>query len=192
MAKLRTFIAVEVTSAIRQQAEGLVDQLSRTEANVKWVDGFDMHWTVKFLGEVSSRDSIDVCRAMKRAAKQVTPFSIVASGAGAFPAADRPRTVWLGVGEGQEAFIELHDLLEEELADIGYRSERRRFQPHITLGRVRRSPRGVDELGGLITEQAEFDAGRMEVSELVLFSSRLLRDGPEYDVLAKVPLGKGK
>ncbi len=190
MATLRTFIAVELPSPIRQSALDLIEQLQGTPANVKWVGEMELHWTLKFLGEVSSRDIASVCRAMTRAAAQVPAFTLEVKGAGAFPKPDRPRTVWLGAGEGADSFVALHEELEKVFEPLGFRSERRRFQPHITLGRVRRSPFGVDELGGLIAEHADFDAGNMRVDEIVAFSSQLKPSGPTYEMLGRASLGR--
>ena len=33
--------------------------------------------------------------------------------------------------------VALHDRVEAPLAELGYREEHRRYQPHLTLGRVR-------------------------------------------------------
>jgi len=190
MATLRTFIAVELSAGVQQSALDLIDSLQGTAANVKWVETSQLHWTLKFLGEVKSREIPSVCRAMIQAAKSVPTFKVEVRGAGAFPTAQRPRTVWLGAGEGVDSFVQLHEALEQRLQPLGFRSERRRFQPHITLGRVRRSPFGVEELGGLILEQAEFDAGSMRVDEVVAFSSQLQRSGPTYEVLGRAELGR--
>ena len=190
MATLRTFIAVELPVAVRQAAVRLIEELQGTQANVKWVDEMQLHWTLKFLGEVSSRDIPGVCQAMIKAAASVPAFEVNVGGAGAFPKADRPRTVWLGASDGVDSFVALHDELEKRLEPMGFRSERRRFQPHITLGRVRRSPFGVDELGGLILEQANYEVGSMRVDEVVAFTSQLERSGPTYEVLGRASLGK--
>jgi len=188
MAQVRTFIAVEATDKVKRRALDLIEKLRLADANVKWVDLAHMHWTLKFLGNVDSHTIPKIYEAMELAAAAVGPFAIEAQGAGAFPAARRPRTVWLGVGEGKEEFVVLHAALEDSLAKLGFRQEQRRFQPHLTLGRVRRSPMGVQQLGQLVTEQAGFEAGRMTVRELVLFSSEMDRQGPVYQVLARAGL----
>lgn len=190
VATLRTFIAVELSASVSQAALDLMQKLQDTPANVKWVGPTELHWTLKFLGEVSTRDIPSVCRAMIQAVEKLPAFELQVRGAGAFPKPDRPRTVWLGAGEGTDHFVQLHEALEQKLEPLGFRSERRRFQPHITLGRVRRSPAGVDELGGLIAEQADFDGGKMRVDEVIAFSSRLERLGPTYEILGRAPLAK--
>ncbi len=182
---LRTFIAVEAPGEIVAQAAKLIGRLREAEADVKWVEPENMHFTLKFLGGVRDRDLGELCLALARATRELKPFEIEVRGAGAFPDAARPRTLWLGVGAGGEAFTELFASLEERLADLGFRQEGRRFQPHLTLGRVRNSSPGSRELAQLLREQADFEAGPMYVDEAVLFSSEPGREGPHYEVLSR-------
>ncbi|MEN6558227.1 MAG: RNA 2',3'-cyclic phosphodiesterase, partial [Thermoguttaceae bacterium] len=141
------------------------------------------------LGEVHQREINRVCEAVARGASDLSAFELEARGAGAFPAAARPRTVWLGAGEGADAMVVLHDRVEAELAKLGYREEHRRFQPHLTLGRVRGEGSGILELGAQLQQYAVFDAGRMTVQKATVFSSTLTADGPIYESLGTIPLG---
>ena len=75
----------------------------------------------------------------------------------------------------------------EKLDRLGYRSEQRRFVPHITLGRAgRKGPTHslVRELAAL----ADYEAGSMLVDEVTVYSSRLGPDGPTYEPLARAPM----
>ncbi|NIL97750.1 MAG: RNA 2',3'-cyclic phosphodiesterase, partial [Planctomycetales bacterium] len=166
-----------------------IGQLADTEANVKWVAQQNLHWTLKFLGEVDSNLVPRICQGMAEGVAGIAPFEVQTAGVGAFPSASRPRTVWLGTGGGTEPFIGLHDALEGPLSKLGFRKEHRRFQPHMTLGRVRRSPRGIDQLAQKIAKFSSFDAGSQQVEEIILFSSLLDRQGPAYEVLGRAPLG---
>ena len=186
---LRTFVAVEITQAIRKRAGELIAALAGTSADVKWVEPHNLHLTLKFLGEVHQNEIAQVCQAVARGAAGVEPFELEARGAGAFPNAGRPRTVWLGAGEGAEPMVVLHARVEAALAKLGYREEHRRFQPHLTIGRVRGAGAGIAELGQLLQQQADFAAGRMTVGKVTLFASTLTADGPVYDVLGTGPLG---
>jgi 2'-5' RNA ligase len=58
--------------------------------------------------------------------------------------------------------------------------------PHITLGRVR-SEQTTDLLATALAKKANWQAGSVEVRELLVLSSLLTRDGPVYSVL-----GRGK
>lgn len=185
---LRTFVAVEISKPIRARAEELIAALSGTTADVKWVEPYNLHLTLKFLGEVHQREVIDVCRAVARGAAEVEPFELEVRGAGAFPTAARPRTVWLGAGRGAEQMIVLHDRVEAALATLDYREERRRFQPHLTIGRVRGEGQGIADLGRLLMQQADFLAGAMTVQKVTVFSSELTREGPIYEVVGSATL----
>lgn len=191
MQTLRTFLAVEVPWPVRSLAARLVNHLSSTSANVRWVDEQAMHFTLKFLGEVDTNDTPSICQAMQQAVGELSAFEIRVQGAGAFPVSQRPRTVWIGVDPAsEEPFVDLHDRIEAELAELGHREEHRRYRPHMTLGRVRRSPEGIEELAALIRQYQDFDAGAMVVDEVTLFSSELTRNGPVYDVIGRVQLGE--
>ncbi|MEN6405008.1 MAG: RNA 2',3'-cyclic phosphodiesterase [Thermoguttaceae bacterium] len=186
---LRTFVAVEIGGAIRSRAASLISLLDGSSAEVKWVSPEQLHWTLKFLGEVHQRELSRVCQAVARGVAGLSPFELEVRGAGAFPTVARPRTVWLGAGEGADAMVVLHDRIEAELAKLGYREEHRRFQPHLTLGRVRGEGPGILELGTQLQQYAAFDAGQMTVQKTTVFSSTLTADGPVYEVLGTVPLG---
>jgi RNA 2',3'-cyclic 3'-phosphodiesterase len=185
---VRTFVAVEIPSEIKLRAAALIARLGLTPAKVKWVSPQQMHWTLKFLGDVDLREVPKICQAVERAVTSMAPFDVEARGAGAFPDARRPRTVWIGVGQGSDAMIELHDAIERELATLGYRQEGRRFRPHLTIGRVRHSPEGVAELGKLIAEESDFESGLSTVYEVVIFASQLDRTGPTHEVLGHAEL----
>jgi 2'-5' RNA ligase len=188
---VRTFIAVEVPESIRKQAARLMGRLDVTSANVKWVSTEDLHLTLKFLGDVPRSEVTDLCDVVAEAVAGIKPFEAECHGGGAFPNVERPRTVFLGLGEGQDEMVALHDALEAPLAEMGFRAEHRRFRPHLTIGRVRRATSGIEDLGSLIGQHADFAAGRFTVKEVIVFSSQLRHQGPVYDVLSRAPLGTG-
>ena len=188
MSTIRTFVAVEIPDEIRSRAAALVERLRVAQAKVRWTDLATMHWTMNFLGDVPDAEIPAVCDEVAAAAKPFTPFDIEVRGLGAFPNAGRPRTIWLGVGEGKEPLIYLQAALERHLATLGFRPEARRFQPHLTLGRVRDGSTGLAELAELIRKHADFDAGTMYVDEAVVFSSRLERTGAVHERLGGGPL----
>jgi 2'-5' RNA ligase len=183
----RTFIAVAASPEIRRAAGKLADMLRPAAGDVKWVAPEKLHWTLQFLGDVDELEIPAACNAVSTAVADVESFDLEARGAGAFPAADRPRTLWLGAGAGAQAMVALHAAIQKKLDRLGYRGEHRRFVPHITLGRAgRKSPPQslIRELAGL----AEFDGGFMLVDEVTVYASRLGPDGPTYEVLAHAPL----
>ena len=184
----RTFVAVEIDSAIRTKAVELIGALRAADADVKWVEAENLHITLQFLGEVPNDLIAPVCKAVEQGAAEAPAFDLEIGGAGAFPNSNRPRTLWIGAKAGAEQMAELHENVALALSELGCQDEERRFQTHLTIGRTR-SGRNVAELGRLIREQAEFHAGRMRVEKATVFSSMLVRGGPLYRVLGTARLG---
>jgi 2'-5' RNA ligase len=68
--------------------------------------------------------------------------------------------------------------------DLGFRREERKYSPHITLGRVK-SDRPTESLASALTQQAGWEGGEIQVEELLVMSSKLTPQGPEYTVLSR-------
>jgi 2'-5' RNA ligase len=146
-----------------------------------------MHFTLKFLGEIELTESAAVCQAIARATAGHAPFELQVQGAGAFPSADRPRTLWLGVSQGAQALESLQGSIDAEMAKLGYRPEPRRFQGHLTIGRVKEG-RVPPQLATVLAQWRDFDAGEMAVHDVRLYSSVLRPEGPLYEVMGRARL----
>ena len=185
---VRTFLAVDISDAVRRRTTELIGQLDAAGADVKWVESHNRHLTLKFLDEVPLREIPRISEALERAVVDHKAFEIEVHGAGAFPHPGRPRTVWVGVQYGREQLADLAGAIDKALAKLGYRKESRRFEPHLTIGRVRGSGPTVGELGRLLKQHAEFDAGRCRIDEVIVFSSQLTSEGPVYESLSRARL----
>ena len=191
MARIRTFIALDLGKPIRDKAVALQESLARSGADVKWVEEENLHVTLLFLGEVDDRELPDVCRAVADGCEGRRGFAMSVEGVGCFPNPRRPRVVWIGIGNGVQEVVALHDALEEKLLELGcYRREERQYTPHITLGRVKRDDSPTDELASLLAKKANWQAGEVAVREVLVMSSELTRDGPVYTVLSRAKLGR--
>jgi RNA 2',3'-cyclic 3'-phosphodiesterase len=186
---LRTFIAVEMGAEVRKPATELIKKFRSARADVKWVEPHNLHITLKFLGEVEEAKTEEVCRAVTEAAAASTPFSLEICGAGAFPHLGRPRTIWLGTGEGRQALVDFQRRIEAALKPLGFLPESRRFEPHLTIGRVRNSGPGIAELAELLLANVNQPVGRTTIDDVVVFSSALETAGPIYEALARADLG---
>ena len=188
MARIRTFVAIEIPSKVRTRAASVANGL-RTEGDpFRWVEADNLHLTLKFLGEVEDRDVYQICQSVKRVAAELSPFSVEISGVGAFPKLEKPRVVWLGVDEPENHLESLFAVLEDAMADHGFPREPRKFKPHVTLGRLRQGRRSPADMASQIRRKIEFKAGDVPVSELVVFSSELTSAGPLYTAMGRAPL----
>jgi len=190
MKRLRTFIALDLGKSVRDKAVALQESLARGGGEVKWVEPENLHVTLLFLGEVDDRDIPAVCRAVGDCCQQHGPFLMSVAKVGCFPNLRRPRVVWIGVDQGAQEVVALHDALEETLLEMGcYRREDRQFTPHVTLGRVKREDGSADALAALLAKKTDWQAGEVSVREVLVMSSELTPQGPVYSVLSRARLG---
>lgn len=185
MARVRTFIAVDPGGTIRDRLANVQRKLAREVTDVKWVEEDNLHLTLLFLGEVRDRDLPSVCRAVSKTTIEIPSFSIEVKTIGCFPNPRRPRVVWAGVGMGAEDVVALHDALESPLDTLGcYRREERQFTPHVTLGRTK-SDDPSEHMAKVLPTYQDWSAGEGVIKEVLVMSSELTSQGPEYTVLAR-------
>jgi RNA 2',3'-cyclic 3'-phosphodiesterase len=183
---MRGFVALEVSD--RDTLESLVGfqaELKGTGADLKLVGAQNLHFTVKFLGELSDAQ---VAEARTRlAGLRLSGAEVEVRGVGAFPSASRPRVVWAGLPTEDEGKVApIAEAVIGALRGIG-EEDRRGFQAHITLARVR-SARNVGALGALLEANRTKRFGRVGLAQLKLKSSTLTPDGPTYADVGVYPL----
>lgn len=175
---MRAFVALEIPS--EQVLEELVrfqHEVAESGADLKLVERENLHFTVKFLGEISEEQARQADRRL--AALTLHAVDITVRRVGAFPGGGRPRVVWAGVAQEEQAALSgLAASAIGALEGIGERDERG-FQPHVTLARVR-SERNRESLIALIRRNSEREFGRARLVELKLKSSVLTPRGPFY------------
>ena len=76
MARLRTFIAVDLGKAIRDRCVALQESLARSGAECKWVEPENLHVTLLFLGEVVDRDVPALCKAVAEVCAKQAAFGM--------------------------------------------------------------------------------------------------------------------
>ncbi len=95
--------------------------------------------------------------------------------------------VWAG-GESTE-LAEIHRILSTAFQNATLETDRKRFVPHVTLGRrirFKNPPRSEKEIGEFLDSiDAEFET---PVSRISLMESELTQEGPLYKELFTVPL----
>lgn len=189
MARLRTFIALDVGRSVRDHAVLLQRQLTKIHPDVNWVAPDNLHITLLFLGELSDTEIHTVCRSTARASKKRAPFPISIAEVGAFPNLRRPKILWVGVQEGAERVRELFTDIETLLFEQGlYRKEERQYHPHMTLGRIRHEQAG-QALAPELQKLGDWKAGDSEITRVTIYASELRREGPEYSVIGHADLG---
>jgi len=183
---LRLFIALPAEAAARALAS-VHAHLSRYSRDLKVVLPEHYHITLAFLGSVPYGQAMSLAEDFSRIRPApCLPFAM--KGLGAFPSTSRPRVIWCGIECDYDAVRRLARMAEEAAAPYGYTPEKRPFQPHLTIARVRDDHRPSTEISAYLASQSDAHYGESVFSQMVLFRSELGRDGPRYTPLATVLL----
>ena len=192
MEKIRTFIAIELDQSIRDDLTRLQERLrgEAPQGSVRWVRPAGIHLTLKFLGDVPADQIGEITRALQKSCQGFAPFSLSCGGLGCFPNPKRPRVVWVGIQEETGTLARLKKAIEESVAPLGYHTEKRRFSPHLTLGRVQKRASSDERrrLGELVGVSELGTLGQMEVRSVNLMRSDLRPSGAIYTPLAVLDL----
>jgi 2'-5' RNA ligase len=184
---MRLFVAVHLPGEIKDRLALLQDRLRRAQADVSWVRPGGLHITLKFLGEVEPKRSDRIRLALREVAQGVTPFSLEVAGTGTF-GGRIPRVVWAGVQRGSEPLTGLARRVDDSLGHVGFPKEKRGFNAHFTLGRVR-SSRNVEPLLAALNEKPAEEFGTASVDWIALMQSELNPSGAIHTEVDRFFLG---
>jgi 2'-5' RNA ligase len=187
---MRTFIAIELPGEIKDALASLIEQLKKTQADVKWVAPGNIHLTLKFLGEIDEESVEKVIQILEESTKDKDRFVIKISSLGCFPNINSVRIIWIGIDKGDNETRKIANELEKNVAKIGIPEENRPFSSHITIGRTRSSLNREKLVGELQNLTNNSGLARLEftVTKITLFKSTLTPKGPIYEVLKEASL----
>lgn len=168
---MRCFLAVDLEEGLKEKITEVQKGLSNFD--VKLVEKENLHFTLKFLGEVNEEVIEEVKSRARKIASSFSPFNIDINDMGVFPNLNYIRVVWIGAKQ----LYTLQKAVDDTLADIFGREEN--IVPHMTLARVR-SSRDKDTLRNFIEANKNIDIGTMVVREIKLKSSVVTKKGPLY------------
>jgi 2'-5' RNA ligase len=167
---IRLFVALALPDPI---AEGLL-LMQGGVPGARWSEREQLHLTLRFIGEVDGRDAAAIDDAL--AAIRAPRFKLELKGIGEF-GGKNPRALWAGLRD-DTAVQHLQRKIESALQRIGLPAEERKFAAHITLARLRGSPR--DRVITFLATHALFSSPPFEVSSFILYSSQLTPNGSIY------------
>jgi 2'-5' RNA ligase len=182
---MRCFIACCVPDEVKDLLSGALWKMRARAPFLKWVAAQNLHFTVKFLGEVSEDKLPEIQSALEQVSARTAPFDIELGEIGGFGPKSDLRVVWIGLNRGSESLSRLAGDLEEAAERIGFQRETRPYRAHLTLGRSRRRSRERARESDF--EGIGVDAPPFTVDELVLFRSQLLPEGSIYTKLEVLP-----
>ena len=128
---MRLFIAINLNNDTRARLISIRDELRSRSKRGSFSAEENLHLTLAFLGECDGRHTIAAKSAMD--AISFEPFPISVERIGCFKRG-KGDLWWAGLQASVPLRI-LHNNLTEKLITAGFASDKRNYNPHITLGR---------------------------------------------------------
>jgi len=193
MEQVRSFIAIELPDELKLGLTQLEAQLKMSQQPwMKWVDPYNIHLTLKFLGGIAVDRISEITGVMEEAIQGIPPFQLEVKDLGVFPNLRRVQVAWVGIRGEVDKLSQLQQHLESNLARLGFAPESRLFTPHLTLARLRNraSPDERQSFGQLIANTRFEATYTIKVDAISLMRSQLTREGAIYSRISSVRLNK--
>lgn len=180
---MRTFVSVDVS--IKDIINELQNKIATEEewrtAQVRPVERQNLHFTLVFLGEISSATT-DILKA-QLSSLEFQSFFVTYKGLGVFPNSADPRIVWMGTDiEGGEKLMNLYQKVTACIRDAGLTPDKP-FIPHVTLFRIKyRGPK----MFKMLARYKDLKFGSDFIDRLHLKRSQLTQCGSIYSDMLTV------
>src|SRR5262249_26339271 len=132
-AMIRLFTAIELPESLRER----LALMQGGVPGARWLGDEQLHLTLRFIGEGYENVAHDIDDAL--VGLRAPAFTLELAAVGEF-GGKVPRALWAGV-RTNAALIHLQKKIETALQRLGLPAEERKYSPHVTLARLKGSPR---------------------------------------------------
>lgn len=185
----RLFAAVPLPAAVRDLICEIQSDLAAAGWHYRWVQPDLAHITLKFYGDTSPKQRESLALNLANVATTHDSLTLTTAQLGAFPNARRPRIAWLGLDGKLDDLADMAQAIDQASVNAGFKQERRPFQAHITLGRLRERD---DQPGDFARTISRITVPRVDVpiDYIQLIRSTLGSGGPTYSVIGEWRIGR--
>ncbi|KUK01395.1 MAG: RNA 2',3'-cyclic phosphodiesterase [Methanobacteriales archaeon] len=180
MEKIRSFLAIDVDNPLKDKIIEVQKILDEANAQLKFVEPENLHFTLKFFGQINNNMIKELSRIIKEKIGSYKPFKLKIEGIGVFPNKNYMRVIWLGA-KNPKKFSEIQKAFDEQFSKLGFKKEKS-YIPHLTIARVK-GGKNKDKLLKKIEELENIQIGEMQIKELKLKKSELRPEGPVYTTI---------
>ncbi len=179
----RLFIAAEIPDKILEQIIRIRNEIY-PDADVRWEKKEKLHLTLKFLGDVNVDLIPDLKSSLEDILNSFNKIELKFSHFGMFYFKRKPRILWLGLNYPPELF-DIYSRINSEFIKFGFEKEKRKFNPHLTILRIR----GNENIGSLKKFlDVKIDLPEFDLTSIILFKSTLMPGGSIYEKLESFEL----
>jgi len=178
---MRLFVGIDLPAEVCEKLERLLMHL-RPAAHLKWSPVYNLHITLKFIGEWPE-EKLPQLKAALATVPRRAPIPASVKGLGFFPNARQPRVFWAAIECGDELAALARDV-EAAIEPLGIAKENRPFRPHLTLARIK-DPAPLDTLRAAIAQVQSMEFGAFIIDRFNLYRSQPGSAGSIYTKLSE-------
>ncbi|MCK5312815.1 MAG: RNA 2',3'-cyclic phosphodiesterase [Desulfobacteraceae bacterium] len=177
---IRAFIAISFPKKVIIHLKNMQVHLKAYKFKASWPKPSNMHLTLKFLGDIPVSKIQDINQSIHKAVlefkREDKKLSLLTEGIGVFPSVKKPRIIWEGVQDQTAGLNTIQSLLEKHLGKTGFKKEKKRFFPHITLCRLKQSV-SEKRIVQILENHSEIKSDTFLINSITLFKSELSSSG---------------
>ncbi len=170
---IRLFVALNIPESVKVQLIDLRDSIAGS--NYKWEPKEKMHLTLKFIGDVQEEKLNPIVSELDFI-KNYSVVKCAVNDFGFFYRDKKPSILWAGL-EIDKSVSEIVNNLDSSLAELSIKKESRKFNPHLTLLRIK------NDLGISFVNKFKnftFEPIVFTANTISLYKSELYQSGSKY------------
>jgi len=179
----RLFVAIKIPDDVTNNLLNVCHKLADTHLEFKWEQPEKVHVTLKFIGEVEERFVAQITQELYFI-RNYNSFIFSVAKFGFFFRNGEPRILWAGLKTDES----IHKLVEElniRLSIFSVPIEKRKFEPHLTLLRIKKNP-GNEFINKF--KEHSFEDMTFKSNQIKLIKSELSHSGARYSDIKKYDL----
>ena len=175
----RLFVGIPVSEQVKLNLKLFVEKLTATGAVLNFVSIENLHFTVKFLGNVDEDKIEEIKWKLKAVLKNKSKFKVQLKEVGVFPSWQMINVIWVGTDSSELTSI----IKETNKALTEIRPEEfSKAVAHLTVARVK-SRQNKKKLQEVLQRFKNDNFGEMVIDKVVLYESKLTKKGLIYHPL---------
>jgi 2'-5' RNA ligase len=175
---IRTFIAIKITPD--KKLLDLISNLKKSFAaeEIRWIESSNLHLTLRFFGETTPTQVIEISEKLESISKQFQPFKFELTGLAIFKKKTQPRVLFVSI-ENDLVLKQFALEILEISKSLGFKAYENTFNPHLTLGRIK-FIQNKDAFYTFVKKYSGTKFQQVFVTEITFYQSILSSDGPTY------------
>ena len=179
----RLFVGIPISEEVKTKLNPVLNALMGL--GIKVIPAGNLHFTIKFLGEVGEDKITEIVSKLEILAEQ-EPFRVKLEGISAF-GEKQIKVVWVGLKPNEMLWLMKQ---ANKLLNYIRKDEHQEEIPHLTLARVNKI-KDNEGLLNIIKKYQKVEFGEMLVDKFYLYESKLTSEGPVYKIIKELRLKKG-